>query len=90
MRWCAPAGIQVHRDIKSENVLLAEGGRCAKWADLGVADDENAFAGDQLSGLHGFSQKDRRWAAPEEIRAMRRQQQREVRPGRTAGDVTWR
>ncbi len=61
------AGGQVHRDIKSENVLLSEDRAAAKWADLGVASADSDFVGDQLGDVRGFSEKDRRWAAPEEL-----------------------
>jgi serine/threonine protein kinase len=69
LRYLHASG-QVHRDVKSENVLLAEAGCVAKFADLGVADADEEFVGDKLGSVHGFNQKDVRWAAPEEIAAM--------------------
>jgi hypothetical protein len=65
LRYLHASG-QVHRDIKSENVLLTANDS-AKFADLGVADADEEFVGTRLGGVRGFSQKDVRWAAPEEI-----------------------
>jgi hypothetical protein len=69
---------QVHRDIKGENVLLNGDRRVAKFGDLGVSDADEEFVGDRLGAVRGFSQKDVRWAAPEELAAPQTQVQTEV------------
>ncbi len=43
----------------------------AKFGNLGVADADEEFVGDKLGAVRGFSQKDVRWAAPEELAVMR-------------------
>ncbi len=76
LRYLHASG-QVHRDIKGENVLLSGDDRCvAKFGDLGVADADEEFVGDKLGAVRGFSQKDVRWAAPEELTVMRAQVRR--------------
>jgi serine/threonine protein kinase len=69
---CLHASGQVHRDIKGGNVLLTAGRTIAKFADLGVADADFEFVGEKLSNVRGFTQKDVRWAAPEELEACRK------------------
>ncbi len=78
LRYLHASG-QVHRDIKGENMLLSgDGGRLAKFGDLGVADADEEFVGDKLGAVRGFSQKDWRWAGPEELAAPQTQVQTEV------------
>ena len=58
----------VHRDIKSENILLDDESH-AKWADLGVAQVDSLIEQEETD-VAKFNRKDVFWASPEEARGM--------------------